>query len=341
MTQAVLLAGGLGTRLRPLTHAEPKPLAPVANRPLISYSLRMLRRGGVGEAILASGYRAARLREALEGEREDGLRVRCVDEPEPLDTAGAIRHALPAADGAFVAMNGDQIMDVDVRALLEAHAARGADLTIVVRRVADVSAFGLVLCDAEDRVEAFLEKRPTDPSGRNLVNSGMYVFSPTVLEAIPAGRPCSNERELFPGLVKAGAHVLAFRMSDDAYWADVGTPAKYLDANGRVLSGALPWADAPSDPAAASDIAPGARVEASARIGPRVSVGEGAVVGPGAVIADSILWPGALVEEGCRLANVIVGPAARVPARTTIVCEGAAIVANTLAEMSDGWATTS
>ena len=335
MTRAVLLAGGLGTRLRPLTYAEPKALAPVANRPLIAYSLRMLRRGGVEEAILASGYMARRLRAALEGEQEDGLRVRCVDEPEPLDTAGAIRHALPAADCPFIAMNGDQIMDVDVRALLEAHQARQADLTIVVRRVEDVSAFGLVVCDAEDRIEAFLEKRPRDPSGRNLVNSGMYVLSPSVLEAIPAGRPCSNERELFPGLVKAGARVYAFRMSDDAYWADVGTPAKYLDANARILSGALPWADPPSDPASASDIAPDARVAPSARIGPRVSVGAGATVGERAAVQDSILWPGALVEEGCRLANVIVGPACRVPAGTVIAGEDTAIIADTIVEQSD------
>jgi mannose-1-phosphate guanylyltransferase len=334
-TRAVLLVGGLGTRLRPLTYAQPKPLAPVANRPLISYSLRMLRRGGVDEAILASGYMADRLREALEGEQEDGLLVRCVEEPEPLDTAGGTKSALPYADRAFIAMNGDQLVDVDVRALLEAHEDTQADLTIVVRRVADVSDFGLVLCDDDGRVEAFLEKRPEDPTGRNLVNAGMYVFSPGVLDEIPAGRPWSNERDLFPGLVKAGARVMAFRMPSDAYWADVGTPVKYLEANTRVLNGALPWADRPSDPEAASDVAPGATVAATARIGPNVAVGEGAVVQDGARIRDSILWPTAVIEEGCRLANVIVGPGCRVPPRTVIACEGAAIVAETMAEMSD------
>jgi mannose-1-phosphate guanylyltransferase len=334
MVQAVLLSGGLGTRLRPLTLVEPKALAPVANRPLVSYPLRMLRRGGVEEAILASGYMADRLREALEGERGDGLRVRCVDEPAPLGTAGAVPYALPRPEGAFIVMNGDQIMDVDVRALLEAHERTRADLTIVVRRVEDVSAFGLIRCDEDGRITAFLEKRPQDPTGGNLVNSGMYVFSPSVLDAIPEGRPYSNEHELFPSLVEAGARVFAFRMSEEAYWADVGTPAKYLEANGRLLEGALPWADPPSDPAAASDVAPGARVAAGARIGPRVSVGEGAEVGEGAVISDSILWQGAVVEADCRLTNVIVGPGYRVPARTVIACEGAAIVANTCLETS-------
>ena len=335
LTRAVLLAGGLGTRLRPLTYVEPKPLAPVANRPLISYSLRMLRRGGVDEAILASGHMADRLREALEGEREDGLVVRCVDEPEALDTAGGVKNALPEADAPFVAMNGDQIMDVDIRALLEAHESNRADLTIVVRRVEDVSAFGLVQCDEGYRIEAFLEKRPEDPTGRNLVNSGLYVFSPSVLDAIPAGQPYSNERELFPGLVEAGARVFAFPMLSEAYWADVGTPAKYLDANRRILDGALPWADAPSDPERSSDIAPGARVARTAEIGPGVSVGAGAVVEEGAAVANSILWPGAIVEAGCRLANVIVGPGCRVPARTVITCEGAAIVADAVTETLD------
>ena len=334
-TRAVLLAGGLGTRLRPLTYAEPKPLAPVANRPLISYSLRMLRRGGVDEAILASGHMADRLREALEGEREDGLLVRCVDEPEPLDTAGGVKNALPRADAAFIAMNGDQILDVDVRALLQAHERNRADLTIVVRRVEDVSAFGLVLCDEDHRIEAFLEKRPDDPTGRNLVNSGLYVFSPSVLDEIPSARAYSNEHDLFPGLVEAGARVFAFPMSSEAYWADVGTPVKYLDANRRLLNGALPWADRPSDPERSSDIAPGARVAPTAQIGPSVSVGAGAVVGEGVAVANSILWPGAVVGEGCRLANVIVGPGCRVPGRTVITCEGAAIVAQAMTEMSD------
>ncbi|MBM3497478.1 MAG: NDP-sugar synthase [Armatimonadetes bacterium] len=336
MTQAVVLAGGLGTRLRPLTLIEPKPLVPVANRPLISYALRMVRRGGGREAILASGYMAGRLREVLEGEQPDGLRVRCVEEPEPLDTAGAIRFALSAAEGAFIALNGDQILDVDVRALLDAHQARQADVTIVVRRVEDVSPFGLIQSDAAGRIEAFLEKRPEDPTGRNLVNAGMYVFAPSVLEAIPRGRPYSNEADLFPQLIQAGATVCAFRMPDEAYWADVGTPRKYLDANAAVLCGALPWADPPSDPGSASDIAPSARVAPSARIGPHAAVGAGAAVGANTAVRDSILWPGAVVEEGCRLANVIVGPGGRVPAGTVIEGPEASIIADTTLEPLGG-----
>jgi mannose-1-phosphate guanylyltransferase len=334
--KAVLLVGGLGTRLRPLTYVEPKALIPVANRPLISYTLRMLRRGGVQEAILATGYRAERLREAFEGERADGLRVRCVEERERLDTAGGIRNALPEAEAPFIAMNGDQLLDVDVRALLEAHAAHEADLTIVVRQVPDVSAFGLVLCDAEGRIEGFLEKRPEDPTGRDLVNAGMYVLSPSALAAIPPGRPWSNERNLFPDLVKSGARCRAFGMEKTAYWADVGTPRSYLDANRAVLNGALPWADPPTHPEQACDIAPGARVEPGARLGPNVAAGPEAVVEAGAEVADAILWPGARVSRGCRLANAIVGPGHVVAPETTCAGEEVRILADPYPETSDG-----
>jgi NDP-sugar pyrophosphorylase family protein len=214
-----LLAGGRGTRLRPLTNEVPKPLVPVANRALISYPLAMLGRGGVQEAILACGYMADRLREGIERMDDLGLTVRLVEEKEPLGTAGAVRNALPTADGPFIVMNGDQIIDLDVRALLTAHRERNAELTIVVRRVPDVSSFGLVLCDDEGRVREFGEKRPRDPTGHNLINTGMYVFSPRVLAAIPEGRPCSNECRLFPELIREGMRVLAFRMQDVANWA--------------------------------------------------------------------------------------------------------------------------
>lgn len=331
--QAVLLAGGPGTRLRPLTYIEPKPLAPVANRPVISYSLQMLWRGGVEEAIIACSYKFDRLRTALQGPRQNGLNVRCVEEPEPLDTAGGIRNALPRPDRSFIAMNGDQLMDVDVRALLASHAETEADLTLVVRRVEDVSAYGLVLCDDQGWVTAFLEKQALDPTGANLVNAGMYVFSPRVVEEIPADRPYSNERELFPALLKAGAKVFAFRMSDTAYWADIGTPGKYLEANRQVLNGVLPWAHPPSDPERASDIAPGAEVAPSAQVGPHVSVGANARVGARALISNTILWPGAIVGDGCRLANVIVGPGCQVPPHLVITSELAAIVAGAIGDM--------
>jgi len=161
-------------------------------------------------------------------------------------------------------MNGDQIMDVDVAGLLRSHAEREADVTIVVRHVPDVSAYGLVQVSDDGRVEAFLEKRPEDPTGKNLVNSGMYVFSSGVLDAIPKGERYSNETQLFPGLIGEGKTLVAFLMDDDAYWEDVGTPEKYLDANRCVLRGALPWIDTPLDTVAT---AAGCAVEEGAEVG--------------------------------------------------------------------------
>ncbi len=330
--KAVLLVGGLGTRLRPLTYEAPKPLAPVANRPLVTYSLRMLRRGGVDEAILASGYMYEMLQDAFAVEDPELPKVRVAVEHEALDTAGAVRNSLDAADGPFVVMNGDQIMDVDVAALLRSHAEREADVTIVVRHVPDVSAYGLVRVSDDGRVEAFLEKRPEDPTGKNLVNSGMYVFSPGVLDAIPKGERYSNETQLFPGLIGEGRKLVAFRMDDDAYWADVGTPEKYLEANRCVLRGALPWISASPDTVATEA---GCVIERGAEVGPDVSLGAGVTVRSGAAVRDTIAWPSAEIGEGCRLESVIVGPGYHVPPGTEILGPGARILARDATESCD------
>jgi NDP-sugar pyrophosphorylase family protein len=336
-TKAVLLTGGLGTRLRPLTHKVPKPLVPVANRALISYPLAMLRQGGVEEAILACGYRADSLRAGIERLGDLGLVVRLAEEKRPLDTAGAVRNALTSADEPFVVMNGDQIMDVDVGALLAAHEQRQADLTIVVRRVPDVAAYGLVPCDVGGRVQEFGEKRPFDPTGRNLINTGMYVFSPNVLSAIPKGEPFSNERQLFPGLIRDGRPVFAFRMSEEAFWADVGTPANYLETNRDLLNDALSGVPL-ATVAAGADVSPDASLSApislaegceigpGTEVGPNVSVGERATIAEAVAIRNSILWPSSHVGARSRLANVIVGPGYHVPEDTVLEPNEATII---------------
>jgi mannose-1-phosphate guanylyltransferase len=346
-TRAVLLTGGLGTRLRPLTNEVPKPLVPVANRPLISYPLAMLRRGGIREAIVTCAYRAEELREGIERLGAVGVAVEFVEETEPLDTAGAVRNALASAEEPFIVMNGDQIIDVDVRALLQLHTTRGADLSIVVRRVPDVSAYGLVPCDNEGRVKEFGEKRPLDPTGQNLINAGMYVFNPDVLEQIPEGERYSNERQLFPGLIREGRPVFAFQMNENAYWADVGTPANYLEANRDLLDGA--WADVnlatAADGAEVSpearlkgpiSLAEGCRIGRGTEVGPHVSVGEGATIGEQAVVRNSILCPRSSVGGGCRLANVVVRPGHRVADGTVFEPEEATIIPITTAATEAG-----
>ncbi len=334
--RAVLLVGGQGTRLRPLTYSVPKHLAPVANRPLIYYPLECLRRGGVREVTLACGYKADQLRDGMARVGVRDLAIRFVEEDTPLGTAGAVRQGAEGYDETFIAMNGDQIVDVDVPALLAAHRERGAALTIVVRRVPDISAYGLVVCDDDLRIRGFVEKVSRDETGRNLINSGVYVLEPHLVERIPAGVAYSNEYELFPDVVSSGEPVYAYPLPEAAYWADVGRPENYLAANAALLAGALTWAPPPmsEDVAIASEaklmppvsLAAGCRIGPGARVGPSVSVGEGAVIGASAVVRDSILWRGAEIGDGAELDQAIVGPGHRVAPGATI--HGPAIVAD-------------
>ncbi|MGQ9731373.1 MAG: sugar phosphate nucleotidyltransferase [Candidatus Zipacnadales bacterium] len=331
---AVLLVGGMGTRLRPLTYEVPKPLVLVANRPLITYSLRMLRRGGVERAILATGYRAKDLAAQLHDWQLDGLTVECIEERKTLGTAGGIRHALPYTKRSFIAMNGDQLIDLDVSALLQAHRETRAAVTIVVTRVADPSVYGTVRFTQNGRIEAFEEKRPPDKSTRSTtegwINSGMYVWSPRVLDAIPAGKVYSNETQLFPALIASGERVFAYPLAQGAYWIDVGTPAKYLEANRAVLSGVLPWTEPPSHPLSISDIAPTAQVDPDTQIGPYVSIAERVKIGPGCTIRNSIVLTGAQIGENCTLENAIVMPYSQIAPETVLLCKhGANIVRGT------------
>jgi len=236
-------------------------------------------------------------------------------------------------------------MDVDLGALLAAHIEREADVTIVVRHVEDVSAFGLVQCRTDGCIEGFLEKRDTDPSGQNLINAGLYVFSPGCLSAIPPGVPYSNERQLFPGLIEAGKRVAAFRLPDGAYWADVGTPASYLSANADVLRGTLPWVPAahtgPAGISAQANIiepvstGPGCRIEAGAQVGPDVSLGPRVVVGKGASVRNCILWDDATVGCGCVLAHATVGQGRSVAPGTELTGGEARILADDPAETDE------
>jgi mannose-1-phosphate guanylyltransferase len=320
---AVLLVGGLGTRLRPLTEVVPKPLVPVANRPLVWYPIEMLRQGGIRKLTLACGYRTDRLREGLQHVVGDDTSVRVVEEKELLGTAGGVRNAAQGVSSTFIAMNGDQIVGLDVPALLAAHRAHEAAVTLVLRPVADISPYGLVLCDGEGRVTGFREKVDRDPTGRNLINAGIYVFEPQVLEAIPEGQVYSNEYDLFPRLVAEGERVYAHLAAREAYWADVGTPANYLAANDALLGGALPWAPpvlsesaevaADAEVVRPVSLAAGCRIASGARVGPGTSVGEDARIGAGAEVRRSIIWPDAEIGEGAQLDQMIVGPGHIVP----------------------------
>lgn len=316
--QAVLLVGGLGTRLRPLTYLLPKALIPVANLPLIAYEIIPLVQAGVRRIIFAMGYKADVLRRQLGEGSEWGAEFIYVEESSPLDTAGAIRNVGEYIDGPFFVLNGDIIYDVNLSALAAAHVERNALVTFCVRQTEDIERFGLIQWHDDGRVERFVEKTTHDPTGRKTVNSGFYVMSPEVLDHIPVDQPYSSERQLFPRLLAAGYRLFAHLPADQGYWADVGRLDSYLQASGDVLEGALQWYKpqcdgniAPEATVAAScSVARGAQVAPGARLAGRVAVGADAVVAEGAQVADSILWPGSQIGPRARVTHTIVAGAA-------------------------------
>lgn len=292
--KAVVLVGGEGTRLRPLTFTAPKQMLPVGGKPMIQRVLAGLAAHGIDEAVLSLGYRPGAFLEAYPDGICEGVRLRYAVEAEPLDTGGAIAFAAGRAglEETFVVVNGDVLTDLDVSALIRFHRERAAEATIALTPVDDPTRFGVVPTDGEGRVLAFIEKPPPDGVPTNLINAGTYVLEPSVLDRIPGGRKVSVERETFPALV--GERRL-FALASDADWVDAGTPATYLSANLR-YAGAAPGS---------SEISAGARIESSV-------IGEGTRVHDGATIIDSVLFDGAVVCSGATVRSSIIGRGARV-----------------------------
>jgi mannose-1-phosphate guanylyltransferase len=309
--QAVVLVGGEGTRLRPLTESVPKPALTLVDRPFLAYMIEWLAGHGVSEVVLACGFLPDVLREALAGEEERaGARIRYVVEPEPLGTAGAIRFAADALgeqlDDRFLALNGDLLTDLDLSALLRAHEERSAAATIALHPVEDSSAFGLVHSGPEGEVLAFLEK--TGEAAPGEVNAGMYALERSVLDLVPPGENVSIERDVFPRLVGAGLHGLVL----DGYWMDIGTPERYLQASWDILEGRVDTRVEPTAPGVL--VAAGADVAADATVGPRVVVSPGCRVGAGAELRESVLLEGCEVGENARVGGSILSAGAQVPA---------------------------
>lgn len=318
--QAVLLVGGLGTRLRPLTYKLPKALIPVANLPLIAFEIIPLVRAGVRQIIFAIGYKADLLRDHLGDGSDWGAEFIYVEEAEPLDTAGAIANVADYLSGDFFCCNGDMIYDVDLTAFAADHLRRRALITYCLRRTPYIEHFGLIQWDDDSRVTAFKEKVPHDETGRNTVNSGFYLMSPEVLDYIPRGEKYSSERQLFPDLLHRGLPLYAHLPARDGYWADVGRFETYLQANGDILEGNLSWftpavrtETTGASVSSCVDIQEGATIGEGATLGPRVSIGANAVIDPGARIEDSIIWPGSHIGAGAVIANSIIAGATVAP----------------------------
>jgi mannose-1-phosphate guanylyltransferase len=308
--KGVVLVGGFGTRLRPLTETIKKELLPLVDRPILDHTLDRLGSHGVHEVIMSSPYLESAFHPFIEG-RQGDPKITWVTETEPLDTGGAIVNTLEFLDDEpFFALNGDILTDLDLSAMLAFHTDRGAQVTIALHRVDDARAFGLVDTDDEGRVLAFREK-PADPIPGD-VNAGTYLLDPAVLRRWSPDRPISIEREIFPEVIAAGAAVFGY--PGNCYWMDLGTPEKYLQAHRDMLAGEVrgvsyeaPW------------IAPTADVEAGATIDEASAVGAEARVAPGARVERSVIHPGASLASDATVADSIVGPGAHVGAGAQVV----------------------
>ncbi|MGH2671372.1 MAG: sugar phosphate nucleotidyltransferase [Actinomycetota bacterium] len=327
--KAVVLVGGEGTRLRPLTETIPKPLVPLMDRASLDHVLDHLARHGVHEVVLSSAYLEETFRAFIDARRGDPA-ITWITETEPLGTGGAIVNALEALGGdePFFALNGDILTDLDLTDMVAMHGERGADATIALTHISDARPYGLVPVDPDGRVREFREK-PTELVPGD-VNAGTYVLYPSVLDGWTPGVNASIERDIFPSLIAEGRPVYGY--VSEAYWIDLGTPESYLRAHFDILEGRVEFEPAYTAPF----IADGAEVDVRSHVGRWVVVSTAAVIGPDARVDDSVLHHGAVVETGSSVSGSILGARSRVGAGAVVVdsvlAEGASVPAGSTVE---------
>ncbi len=322
--QAVILAGGLGTRLRPLTRSRPKALVPLLNRPMILHALDALP-AMVDEVIIAASYMVDALERFFSGRRE-GRRITFVEEEEPLGTGGALRNLEGTLQGRFLVLNVDVISSVKLEGLVATHEAKGGIGTLALWEVAQPEAYGIVDFDEEGRVHRFLEKPAPDEVFSHWINAGAYVFEETLLDRIPAGRPVSLEREIFPAVLSEGLYGLPF----EGYWSDAGTLGQYLDATRILLDRQTGSEEAPE---AQEGVIPPVAIDPSAQV-TGGSVGPYVTIGPDSRVMEAHLSRSALlervaVEQGAAVLDSLIGAGATIGrdalVRECIIGEGASV----------------
>ena len=339
--KAILLAGGQGTRLRPLTLHTPKPIVPIFDRPFLRYQIDLVRQiPEIDEVILSLNYQPGRIEDVFGDGSSLGVKIRYVVEPEPLGTGGAIKYAARGVTDSVVVFNGDVLTQIDLAAVIAFHQTRRARATIVLTPVDNPTAYGLVETHADGRVKRFLEKPQADQITTNHINAGIYVLEPDTFDRIPDGVPWSIERKYFPSLVERNETFVAYVY--EGYWIDIGTPEKYTQVHRDIMDGRFataPFADVPpsrivasSDAVIAADtivegpcfIGAAAVVQAGARVGPYAVIGRGTQIGGGAAVADAILWPGCRLGRGATVRHAILGHRCQLGANVTL--EGGAVL---------------
>jgi NDP-sugar pyrophosphorylase family protein len=322
--RAILLAGGQGTRLRPLTLHTPKPIAPIFDRPFLQYQIDLLRQvPEVDEIVLSLNYQPHRIEEVFGDGSRQGIRLRYGVEPHPLGTGGAIKFAAGDYRGApLIVFNGDVFTGVDLPALLQLHRERGAKATIVLTPVENPSAFGLVETDADGNVQAFVEKPSPEEIRCDTINAGVYILEPETLDRIAPDTVCSIEREYFPSLIRNGETFVAH--VHRGYWIDIGTPDKYRQAHRDIMMGrylAHPFAASPGSSVISSDariddgvdiegpcfIDTGVVIKRGARVGPYSVIGAHCHLAENASVDGAILWPNTWVDADARVGAAVTG----------------------------------
>ena len=316
MLPAVILVGGQGTRLRPLTDRTRKDMLPLVDRPLLAYTFEHLVRHGVERAIVSCGYLPDQIGSSF-GDRHGPLALEYAFEEEPLGTGGAIGFAASSLEGSFFALNGDSLREADLEELVRFHRQTGGKATILLTPVADPSRYGLVRVATDGRVESFLEKPRPEEIDTDLINAGLYVLEPDVLELIPAGRPVSIEREVFPRLAAEGT---VYGIALPGYWLDIGTPESYLQAHRDVLERLFPTEIGEALGADFTLVDPKAKVHKRARLVPPVYVGPGAVVEEGARVGSlAVLGAGSLLSADSIVENAVVGARATIGPGSVVI----------------------
>ncbi|ACZ84369.1 sugar phosphate nucleotidyltransferase [Streptosporangium roseum] len=326
--EAILLVGGQGTRLRPLTLGTPKPLLPTAGVPFLAHQLARARSFGVRRIVFATSYRAEMFSEAFGDGSAFGLSLEYMTEETPLGTGGAIRNAAEALtcdpDAPVLVLNGDILSGHDIGDQVARHVARQAAVTLHLTEVEDPTRFGCVPTDDAGRVTAFLEKTPNPVTNR--INAGCYVFTRSVIDSIPAGEVVSVERETFPGLIESGALVLGY--ADASYWLDVGTPAAFIKGSRDLVLGRLASPALPGPPGEFLAL-PGAKVSTEAKVDGGTAVGARAVVESGAQVSGSVLGDDCVIHSGAAVTDSVVGIGARVASgavlRDVVIGDGAIV----------------
>jgi len=320
--QAVVLVGGEGTRLRPLTFGTPKPMVPIMNVPFLARTLERLCAAGIKDVILPAGYMPQAITDYFGDGSSLGMKITYVIEETPLGTAGAIKNVEEHIAGPFFMLNGDVLTSLDLRAMMRYHEEKGGLGVLHLIKVEDPSAFGCVVHDANGRVSQFVEKPPREEAPTDEINAGTYLLERSVLDMIPAGRPVSIERETFPRILAEGSPLYAYTTSD--YWLDLGRPEHYLDAHRDILLGRMPLQLEPGltgqdlQEAYAGTIVPPVHIdgnvviEEGAFVGPNVVLGEGCRIGKGAKIRNSVLWDDVTVGEGAEIEEAIVATGSRI-----------------------------